>query len=345
LGLVRFIEWNNLIPDSQYPNTRAVAEITQQSKIGMDAIAVSVIGEALVKLPKTTAAVIGILKNLATYHKESYKLKVRNAATLNMSAAEANAANIKKKVAAALPGTPFYQELVEEIIKEDFSAQGAELREEILKSLKVAEEKPKAVKKKVSYKSFLIDGMRAIGSSASILNEIIVKIDENESTLANQRKSLWEKIKIAFRQMMSSETEDRIIEIEYMDPVKAVPVRQRLNYYQFHTDMERKIKVLASVAFQGSASSRLETMSEEQLVSLLEKTVREIQILHRTLAALDEYYKAEVPKELRDKIRGIRPELAAVKNSFVKANQMRHEYSAQKEEEDQMKRLGITVDT
>jgi hypothetical protein len=342
LGLVRYIDWNSLIPDSPNPNTRAVAEITIQSKAGLDSIALSVIGEALVKLPKSTAAVAGILKSLTAYHKEAYKLKVRNTVTQNMSAAEANPANIKKKIAAAMPGTPFYQELIEEIIKEDYSNEGAELRQNILNSLKVAEDKPKAAKKKVSYKSFLIDGMRAIGASASVLNEIIVKIDENENTLANQKRSLWEKLKIALRQMMNSEGEERIIDLEYMDPVKAVPVKLRINYYQFHADLERKIRVLVSINSQGAASSRLDSMSEEQLVTLLEKTIREIQQLHRTLAALDEYYKAEAPKDLRARIKGIRPELAAVKNSFVKANQMWHEYSAQKEEEEQMKRLGIT---
>ncbi|MCL2759776.1 MAG: hypothetical protein FWD22_06145, partial [Treponema sp.] len=42
----------------------------------------------------------------------------------------------------------------------------------------------------------------------------------------------------------------------------------------------------------------------------------------------------------RSKIKGIKPELSALKNTFVKANQIRYDYSAQKEEEEQMKRLG-----
>ncbi|GHT82559.1 hypothetical protein FACS1894137_01700 [Spirochaetia bacterium] len=32
-----------------------------------------------------------------------------------------------------------------------------------------------------------------------------------------------------------------------------------------------------------------------------------------------------------------------MKNAIVKANQRRHDYSAQKEEEEQMKKLGIAV--
>jgi hypothetical protein len=40
-------------------------------------------------------------------------------------------------------------------------------------------------------------------------------------------------------------------------------------------------------------------------------------------------------------VKGIKPELATIKNAIVRANQDRYEYSAQKEEEEQMKRLGI----
>jgi hypothetical protein len=82
-------------------------------------------------------------------------------------------------------------------------------------------------------------------------------------------------------------------------------------------------------------------MGEEQLITILERAIRDVQSLHRTLTALDEYFKAEAPREDRGKIKGIRPELAAIKNAIIKSNQLRHEYSAQEEEEEQMRRLGI----
>jgi hypothetical protein len=49
-----------------------------------------------------------------------------------------------------------------------------------------------------------------------------------------------------------------------------------------------------------------------------------------------------VDKEDRDKIRGIKPELGTIKNAILRANSKRHEYSAQKEEEEQLKRLGVS---
>jgi hypothetical protein len=60
------------------------------------------------------------------------------------------------------------------------------------------------------------------------------------------------------------------------------------------------------------------------------------------LSALDEFFKSKVAAENRERIKGIKPELSALKNSYVKANQLRYEYSAQKEEEEQLKRLGVS---
>jgi hypothetical protein len=86
-------------------------------------------------------------------------------------------------------------------------------------------------------------------------------------------------------------------------------------------------------------------MEEAQLLGILERNIREVQSLHKTLSAMDDFFKAAVDKEGRDKIRGIKPDLGAIKNAIVKANQKRYEYSAQKEEEEQFKRLGINSDT
>jgi hypothetical protein len=340
IGLVRYIDWIHLSPDASNPNTKAVAEISAQSKTGVDPIALSVIGGSLTNLSKSTPVIMGILKNLTQYHRESYKLGVRNALG-GMGAQEAAPAVIKKKIAAAMPGKPFYQELVEEIIREDFSGDGPAIRESVLKSLEVAENKPKAVKAKISFKSILMEGVHVIGSVSAALTEIAIKIDENELLLENQKKSFWERLKQILQQMAQKEPEEVIHELSYMDATKGMMVRESLNYHQFRIELDRKARILANLGSHGAAQGKLDAMSEEQLTAFLEKTIRDVQTLHRTLAALDEFFKGEAPKEDRDKVKGIKPELATIKNAIVRANQNRYEYSAQKEEEEQMKRLGI----
>jgi hypothetical protein len=73
----------------------------------------------------------------------------------------------------------------------------------------------------------------------------------------------------------------------------------------------------------------------------LEKNIRETQMMHKTLTALDEYFKTSADRDVRERIKGIKPELGTIKNVIIRANAKRHEYGAQKEEEEQLKRLGV----
>jgi hypothetical protein len=342
LGLVRYIDWVHLTPDSQSVNTKVVAEITSQSKSGVDQITLSIIGESLTQLSRSTVSVVGILRDLTGYYRETYKLNVRNAITKTMSPDDANLVNIKKKFAAGLPGVPFYQEFIEELIREDYSKDGPAMQEAVLKAFKVVEEKPKAIKPVVNnFKATLMEGVQVIGGTANALTEIAGKIDENEIVLANQKKSLWEKIRLLVRQMMNSEPEEVVYDLQYTDPVKGGPVREQVNYFKFRAEMDKKTRVLASLSTQGAALSKLNSMAEEQIISFLDKTIRDVQTLHRTLSALDDFFKVIVPKGDRERIKGIKPELSTIKNSIVRANQLKHEYSAQKEEEEQFRRLGV----
>ncbi|MDR0495727.1 MAG: hypothetical protein LBG95_08910 [Treponema sp.] len=340
VGLVRYIDWVNLTPDSQAPNTKYFAELVNNAKSGGDSLSLSIIGESITKLPKCTATIMAVLRSLSTYHKETYKLNVRKAIT-GLSAAEANAANIKKRMTAAMPGSPFFQEFIEEVVKEDYSKDGSSLREAVLRSLQVAEEKPKAVKAKILYKDILISGLHAVGASASVLGEVAVKLDENQEVLQNRKKGLWEKIRHLLRTMTSSEPEEVVYELQFFDQAKGIETKEHLNFNQYRADLDKKIKIYSKMGAQGPQTARFKEMPEEQLLGYLERSVKDLQSNHRILTALDEYFKSSVPREERDQIKGIKPDLAAVKNCFVKANQIRHDYTAQKEEEEQMKRMGI----
>jgi hypothetical protein len=340
VGLVRYIDWVNFSPDSQSLMTKAVADMTNQSKSGVDPLTLSIIGESLTRLSKTTNSVMNTLKSLNIYYRESYKLGVRQNVSQSMSASEASPENIRKKMPSAMPGTPFYKELIEEIIKEDYSKGGDDLKETIINSLKVAGEKPKAAKPVVNYKNILLDGIQVIGGSSNTFNEICSKLDENQTVMESRKKGFLEMIKELIRQITNAEPEEVIYNVEYLDTTKGIPVKEKVNFHRFREDLDKKVKILTSF-MRGPAYNKLSAMAEDQIISYLERNIRDVQFYHRTLGALDDYFKANVVPADRDKIKGIKPELSALKNTIVKANQLRYEYSAQKEEEDQMKRLGI----
>jgi hypothetical protein len=345
LGLIKYIDWVRFVADAATStNTNHVVELVNQARAQADQLSMNIIGDSLGNLNKSTGTIMTLLKEISDYNREAFKAEIRENAIASLPpGTPAQIPVIKKKYAAAAPGKPFYTELAEEVIREDYTKEGAAIREKILKQFSMPTEKPKAIKAPVSYKSFLIEGLFAIGSISAMLSEIIPKMDENEDILANRHKSFLQKIKSLLHQMLNKAPEAVIYNIEYVDPVRQVQVKEKLNFTTFHAELERKAKVLFNVSTKGMAVSKLEGMEEAQLLGLLEKNIRDIQTMHKLLAALDEYFKAAADKEDRSKIKGIKPELAAMKNALVKANQKRYEYNAQKEEEEQFKKLGITT--
>ena len=342
VGLIRYIDWVSFSPDSQAGMTKFIADMTNQSKQGVDPITLSIIGENLSRLSKTTASSMATLKELNVYYRETYKLTVRQKITQTMSAGEATPEGIKKKMPSAMPGSPFYKELIEEIIKEDYSSSSSDLRDVILNTLKLKEDKAKVVKQAINFKKILLDGIITIGGASASLTEIMQKFSENQAVIESRKKNFFQTIKELIRQITNAEPEEVIYNIETMDPTKGVPVKEKLSFHQFMSELEKKIRILSSFV-RGNAYNKLSNMAEDQIISYLEKNIKEVTALHKTLNSLDEFFKANVETGERDKIKGIKPELSALKNTYVKANQQLHEYNAQKEEEEQMKKLGLSL--
>jgi hypothetical protein len=284
---------------------------------------------------------MGYLKILTDFQRELYKLELREVTGPMPQNEASNLSQVRKKYSQVKSGAPFYPDLAEEVIKEDYSKEGEELRNIVLKKLQVEDNKPKTAKVQISFKSILIEGIQGLGGTAQTFVDVSLKMDENKIVLENKKQNFLQKVKKLMAQVFNKEPEPAIYDVEYMDPIKAISVRERINYNVFRSDLERRIRTLAPIASRGVAGTKLDSMQEEQLVGFLERNIRDIQSLHKTLTALDEYFKAEVDKADRNKIKGIKPELGTIKNAILRANSKRHEYSAQKEEEEQLKRLGV----
>ena len=82
-------------------------------------------------------------------------------------------------------------------------------------------------------------------------------------------------------------------------------------------------------------------MSEDKVLEYVNQQISECNRMLKVMNGLDEFFKnAPLPSD-RSKIKGLKMEITALKNSVVKANQHRSEYSAYMEEEAQLKKLGI----
>jgi hypothetical protein len=318
-------------------------EFAKQLRGYLDPLTLSLINESLDNLARTSGSVIASLKLFANLHREIYKLKVRVAINAALPEGETPAsAQIKKKFPVLMPGASYYPDLIEEILKEDYSSEGKELRETVLKSLAAAEEKEEETAS-ASLKQYLIEGIQAVGAVSNVLADVALKLDENSALLAHRKVGLMQRIKRFVKKMFHTEDETVFYDLQYVDHAGNSSVK-RVNFIALRADIDKRIKNLSQFsADKNTAAAKVEALQEDQLVTFLEKNVRYLQTLHKTLTSMDEYFKTNVDKGDRSRVKGIKPELSTIKVAFVRANQKRCDYAAQKEEAAQFEKLGITT--
>ncbi|MBR5866299.1 MAG: hypothetical protein IKZ04_00155, partial [Spirochaetaceae bacterium] len=81
---------------------------------------------------------------------------------------------------------------------------------------------------------------------------------------------------------------------------------------------------------------------ETEIFSFLTKQLADCQQMLTILAAFDKFFKSAVQPMNRPRLKGLSMELTSIKNILVKTNQRKAEYSAYIEEQQQMRKLGIT---
>jgi hypothetical protein len=341
-NLVAYIDWLHLSIDAEDINTRTIAEIATKAK-GGDTVATGIVNGSLTNLLKTSLSINEHLKNINDYNREVYKLEIRRTVMANMEAPR-SLAQVRKKFTVSMPERIFYQELAEEVLKEDYSQDGPELQEKVLGGLKVPDEKFKPVAT-LSLKTFLIDGLQIMGTTAATLSEIQGKIGENSQLLEDKKVSFWNRVWQIFIEMMHLNDDSNVstYEIEYFDTVTGNKVRESMNFRSFMTGFDELIQVLAAAAPHNVIAPRFASMEEPPMVKILDKYIQDTQLCYKRLDALDNYFKTHTDDDSSGKVKGIKPELTIIKNALVRANQRSFDYQNQKEEAEQLKRLGIEL--
>jgi hypothetical protein len=348
-SLVKYINWSSQTNSSVNVNTRIVIGLLNEIKTSADTMSISMISESQVRLIKSSSAIMQILKTVMEFQREWYKkeifVKIVNNLSLNFDNAYARRNDIinqiKKNFHGAMPGVPFYPDLVEELVKELDTRDGPPLRAAVLKALSVPEKKTDKKKEPVAYKPFLIDGLRALGGSAVSLSEILQKFNDNNDAFANVKKTFGQRIREIIREMLNKEPEPVLYDIQYVDTARGTTVKDKVDFIQLQQDMERRIRVMTSFSTKGATTAKLDSLEETQLLDHLNRNLKDLQTIHKTLTALDDCFKLTAVPEIKDKIKGVKPELSAIKNVIIAANQKRYEYSSLKEEEEQLKKIGI----
>jgi hypothetical protein len=255
---------------------------------------------------------------------------------------DAVVAQVRRRFAEAMPGEPFVPDLVAAALDEDYTSDSEALHEAVLRKIEVKKAPAKRVDNSQSNRLLLLEAVRAAAAASRPLLDAITKLNDNNALAKARNASFGERVRRFFQRLSGSETKVGLYEVEYFDETTGAQHTETIDYPAFAERVTKKAKVYGALVNKMSdLSRRLEHGSEDQLFEFVNKDLGELHVIHRRLKSLDTFFKSEVSRDERNRLRGIKIELTTIKNHLIKANQKRREYVARREEAEQLKRLGI----
>lgn len=348
-SLLNYFHWTKLSVSSTSLNTRVVADIVHRVREGGDSLSGSIVTDGCNQLSKLTSEIFSLLKEVTAFSRELYKQDIRERILYKISVSgdpssetmEKAFNQIKRAFPQELPETPFFPELVNELVAEEYSPHSERMKKELAERLRI-KEKRKVQKEEVSYKSLLLEAVRMLSGASIHLEKAIAKLNESQMIIDQRRLSFSERFRRWLFNVVQKKSEKHVYMVEFFDEKTATNRTSRIDYDAFAENVLKRAKVLGVLSSKVSgAYMRLENSDEEKIYEYLAGVVEELQKIINTLPALDTYFKSEVSRELRSRIRGVKLETSAIKNVVIRANQKRHEYVARKEELEQLKKLGV----
>jgi len=354
ISFTKYIQWDNLSSSSTDIITRSFSEILGRLKGGSDTVVIGVVNDSENMVRDAFSKILTMLKQQAVYAREAYKLEIRvkvmGEAGVNEHMAQTNKKealrNIKRVFAQNMKGSSFFPELVTELLEEDYGLKKEEQQKVVLNRLSVKAKKVEKKDNSGEMKAFLFDGMNALASTNVPLEQALKKLNDNSLLLESRKKSFQEKFRKWMRKMLGLEKDGLLYEAEEVDPFTGATRTRLVNFTEFSNKVMNKARTLATLRSKLlSQKNRGANYTEEQMLNFLNANQEEITAISRTLHGLDVFFKTEATRGERNRIRGIKNELGVIKTQLAKSNQLRHEYSAMKDEMEQLKKLGFDSKT
>ncbi len=343
--------WANLSPNSPMPNTRGLGQLIMEIKHNADALTSSSVIDIINKCQNVTKELAAMFRDLSEFQKEVYKCRIRKEIFQHpkfdrgraFNSANEEMTQIKKAFPHVFSNEPFYGQLVEEVIREDQSGNKELLQEAVLKKLLIEEDTHKKKAKTIDTREMLLGAIQTLCAFSTQFQSAYNKISENNEIMQSESNSLWKRLIAILRKAFGISESPVEYDLTIIEASTNTQRKQKLDFVPFCTNLQKKINFYNSFSVKASAGyKKFLEASESKLLDFLNKQITDIQKIRVLLKALDDFFKNNALPEHRQKIKGISMELMAIKNNLVNTNQRRAEYISYIEEQEQMKKLGIT---
>lgn len=346
-ALTRYINWQNLSENAPQPTTRLMAEQIAKARQATDQLSVNIIKDAQEQLAAASRDALGNLKKLSVLLRERYKLDVRRNVLPSLPTGllpEELARQAKAQWKRLMGGHPFARDLIMEIAAEDEPSGGEASRQAVLQSLQLTTSAPKKSSSENRTREMLMESLRSVAAVSRPLEEISQKLGDNAVILQSRKLSFFEMIGAIWQHMRSRDAEGHTYEVEYIDEKTHMTQTETINFEVFQNTLVRRARTYAGyLARSGKGWERLQSASEDKVLEYVTREIQEVTTFLRQSESLDTLFRAEVTREQRARLRGINVELTAAREHVQRARKKAHEYVARQEEQEQLRRLGITT--
>lgn len=343
--------WSSVTVNSPSANTRGLAALINEARQGATSITNSMITDVINRSEKAIAEINKTLKELTDFQKEVYKARVRkdifdhpkfDKQKAQSSLMEENQ-QIRKLYQAVMGSQPFYASLVDEILKEDHAPNKAALQQVLLEKLKIRGEKKVQKSETVDTKEMLMTSVHSLSALAPQYETIYQKIMANNELLQNEHTTFFDKLKVVLRKAFNLKTPEIIYNLTITDRATQTVSHNKIIFQELANEIQHKANYYNSFSVKKSPGyQKIESSDATQILDFVNKNLAAAQKNLVLLDALDEYFKQAVLVENRNSVKGLKMELTSIKNTIIKTNQHRAEYLSYMEEQEQMKKLGIT---
>lgn len=358
VNIKKLIEFLNSFPWGDYsatslkPNIRGLALLLNQAKINATQITNSMISDSVEKCAKNGEEVIKSLNILGKFQREAYKIRLRqdifNHPNFNKETAFSSQENelteIRKLFPLVMGKTPFYAELVNEIIQEDIGPNAQSLRDALKNSLKVNETVVLAAKSKSNHLSLLMDSLEALGAAGTIFTSLNSKVRFNFDLLKKEPDTLGEKLGAFFRKLFKIKAKEPDYVMAIADPLTHQRSSRIFKVSEIQRELSEKMSLYNDIAKHGKHYSEITAKKPEAILDYMTSEISACRKSYNMLMALEAFFKSEVPNKNQLKIKGYKLELDTLRNSIISANAKKAEYHELVEEEQQLKKLGLSND-
>lgn len=350
LDFTKVFDWEDVVISSANSNNHGLAVTLNNARNGAPAVVHSMVNDCVNKCAQATAEIKKILNEFGIFQREIYKFDIRREIIntphfdrSSMSSADAEFNEIKKLFPKIFPKRPFYADLVNELISEDIGPDKEKNQEAVFKRLEIkAGNNP--VKKKVvgpNPKDMLMATVLAIGALSPTINQLRLKLTSNFDVINEKQKSFFTIFISALKKAFHIAEKEKIIDLPIKDVKTGGEKTQKLKVKDFLDDLLHKERIYTILGAKGPEYQKIESSNEDAILSFVNKQISEAQSTFTIINALDAYFKNVADVMQKPKIKGMQIELSALRNTIIAINKKRGDYISLKEEEEQMKKLGM----